>query len=112
MMTPSPVQNTGNGVKNLDILSARLTVYKCKKICVNLISVCSGYAVGSSFISIEFPIFDQFSRQLTGIIIRDNLIVIAMNHQYRDGYSFLVFSKVGLRKSNDPIVMRFGAPHH
>ena len=53
------------------------------------------------FIGIQGTVLHQVDRKHRGIMIRHNLVIITMDHQYRDGDLLEILSEIRLREGED-----------
>src|ERR1700684_3557764 len=68
--------------------------------------------MGEALVALEDRALDQLGGQRPGIRIRHDLVIVAVHHERRHREFLQVRREIGLRESDDAIVMRFDAAHH
>src|SRR5258708_39274364 len=70
------------------------------------------HAVRKALVGLQRPVLQQLCRQWSSIGVGNELIVVAVHYQHRHGDLLEVVGEIGLRESDDAVVMRLGAAHH
>src|ERR1700733_5073369 len=71
-----------------------------------------GHAVRKALVDLQCPVLHKLCRQQACVGVRDDLVVIAMHHQHRNRDLLEILREIGLRESDDAIVVSLRAPHH
>src|SRR6185312_2609390 len=64
------------------------------------------HAVRKALVGLQRAVLQKLRRQRRGVGVRHDLVVIAVHDKHRHGDLLEVLGEIGLRKGDDPVVMR------
>src|SRR4030095_11995780 len=94
--SPSSLSSSQANEVYVWIAHARSAADECQQVGVDHVGVRRAHPVRQLLVHLQRPVLQEFCRKRSGIVERNDLIVIPMHHQRRNANRLEIFGEVGL----------------